>query len=177
MTDQAYIRSKYSFILPDGTKVPDPATRFRPEDIHGPSEVIDPAGYVLRDKEWNGRPWFEVVTYELHIGTFTEDGTFQAVIEKPDHLVELGITAIEIMPVADFPSARNWDYDGVLLYAPDSSSGKLEDLQALIDAAHACGTMVFLDVVYNHFGPDGNYLPLYAPQVFTKYHKHPRAMR
>ena len=120
-----------------------------------------------------GRPWSEAVVYELHIGTFTEDGTFLAAIEKLDHLTTLGVTAIQIMPVADFPGKRNWGYDGVLLYAPDSSYGRPEDLKALVQAAHARGLMVLLDVVYNHFGPDGNYLPLYAPQTFTNHHKTP----
>jgi maltooligosyltrehalose trehalohydrolase len=112
------------------------------------------------------------VIYELHVGTFTEEGTFRSAIEKLDYLAELGITAIEIMPVADFPGNRNWGYDGVLLFAPDSSYGRPDDLKALIDAAHARGIMVFLDVVYNHFGPDGNYLPSYSP-IFTDHHETP----
>ncbi len=159
----------YRFVLPDGLRVPDPASRFQPQDVHGPSEVIDPHAYVWQDAAWRGRPWEQCVLYELHIGTFTPDGTFRAAIEKLDSLVDLGITAIELMPIADFPGKRNWGYDGVLLYAPDSSYGRPEDLKALVDAAHARGLMIFLDVVYNHFGPDGNYLPAYAP-IFKDVH-------
>ena len=162
----------YQFILPDGLAVPDPASRFQPRDVHGPSEVIDPNIYRWRDGAWAGRPWEDAVLYELHIGAFTLAGTFRAAIDKLDHLVALGVTAIEIMPVADFPGARNWGYDGVLLFAPDGSYGRPEDLKALVDAAHARGLMVILDVVYNHFGPDGNYLPSYAP-VFTETHHTP----
>lgn len=172
-TDQVQAGARYRYVLPDGTRVPDPASRFQPQDVHGPSEVIDPASHVWTDGEWRGRPWSEAVVYELHIGTFTEEGTFRAAIAKLDHLAELGVTAIEVMPIADFTGTRNWGYDGVLLYAPDSSYGRPEDLKALVEAAHLRGLMVMLDVVYNHFGPDGNYLSLYAPQFFTKKHKTP----
>ncbi len=165
--------TRYSFALPDGKHVPDPASRFQPEDVHGPSEVVDPTTYLWHDSSWINRPWEEAVLYELHIGAFTEQGTFEAAIEKLDHLVDLGVTAIEIMPIADFPGARNWGYDGTLLYAPDASYGRPEHLKALVDAAHARGLMVLLDVVYNHFGPDGNYLPSYAPNIFTSHHKTP----
>ena len=161
----------YRFLLPDGTRVPDPASRFQPKDVHGPSEVIDPAAHRWTDGGWTGRPWHEAVIYELHLGTFTADGTFLAAIEQLDYLVALGITALQIMPIGDFPGERNWGYDGVLPYAPDSSYGRPEDLKVLIEAAHARGLMVLLDVVYNHFGPDGNYLPAYAPQFFTDRHK------
>jgi maltooligosyltrehalose trehalohydrolase len=173
VTREAHAGSRYYFSLPDGLLVPDPASRFQPEDVHGPSEVIDPAGYRWRDSSWQGRAWQESVLYELHVGTFTDAGTFLAAIEKLDHLVQLGITGIEVMPVADFPGRRNWGYDGALLYAPDSSYGRPEDFKALIDAAHQRGLMVILDVVYNHFGPDGNYLPVYAPRIFTDHHKTP----
>ncbi len=172
-TDQARAGTRYRYRLPDGLQVPDPASRFQPEDVHGPSEVIDPTAYAWQDGDWRGRPWHEAVVYELHVGTFTAAGTFRAAIERLDHLVALGVTAIEIMPIADFPGARNWGYDGVLPYAPDSSYGRPEDLKALIEAAHARGLMVLLDVVYNHFGPDGNYLPVYAPQFFTERHQTP----
>jgi malto-oligosyltrehalose trehalohydrolase len=165
--------TRYQYVLPDGMRVPDPASRFQPDDVHGPSEVIDPRAYVWRDTAWIGRPWHEAVLYELHVGAFTSAGTFRAARERLDHLVTLGVTGIEIMPVADFPGRRNWGYDGVLLYAPDSSYGRPEDLMGLVDAAHARGIMVLLDVVYNHFGPDGNYLPLYAPAYFTERHKTP----
>jgi len=165
--------TRYQYVLPDGLRVPDPASRFQPDDVHGPSEVVDPQSYAWLDGGWNGRPWNEAVLYELHVGAFTAEGTFRAAMARLDHLVALGVTAIEMMPVADFPGTRNWGYDGVLPYAPDSSYGRPEDLKAFVDAAHARGLMVLLDVVYNHFGPDGNYLPLYAPTFFTDRHKTP----
>ncbi|MFP5078035.1 malto-oligosyltrehalose trehalohydrolase [Rhizobium sp. YIM 134829] len=164
--------TRYRFRLPDGLEVPDPASRHQPEDVHGPSEVVDLAAYRWKSVEWAGRPWEEVVLYELHTGTFTKEGTFRTAIDKLDGLKEIGVTAIQIMPIADFPGRYNWGYDGVLPYAPDNSYGRPEDLMALVDAAHARGIAVFLDVVYNHFGPDGNYLPLYAP-LFTENHKTP----
>ena len=162
----------YRFVLPDGLKVPDPASRFQPQDVHGPSEVIDPAAYDWT-VAWSGRPWDEIVLYELHVGAFTPEGTFRAAIGKLDHLAALGVTGIEVMPVWDFPGKRNWGYDGVLPYAPDSSYGRPEDFKALIEAAHRRGIAVLLDVVYNHFGPDGNYLPVYAPSFFTDRHQTP----
>ena len=112
-------------------------------------------------------PWQNVVLYELHLGAFTSQGGFRPAIEKLDRLAALGVTAIEIMPVSDYHGRRNWGYDGVLPYAPDSSYGRPEDFKALIDAAHARGVAVLLDVVYNHFGPQGNFLPFYAPDFFT----------
>ena len=172
-TSEAKAGDRYFYVLADGEKVPDPASRFQPEDVQGPSEIIDPSTFEWNDASWSGRPWEETVVYELHIGTFTSQGTFRAAIEKLDHLVELGITAIEIMPVADFPGERNWGYDGVLLFAPDSSYGRPEDFKQLVDAAHAKGLMVFLDVVYNHFGPEGNLMGGYAPRLFTEKHKTP----
>jgi maltooligosyltrehalose trehalohydrolase len=161
----------YSFSLPDGTLIPDPASRFQPRDVHGPSEVVNGDEYHWRE-DWRGRPWNEIVLYELHIGAFTPEGTFSAAIGKLHHLAELGVTAIEIMPVSDFPGLRNWGYDGVLPYAPDSSYGRPEQLKALIEAAHALDICVILDVVYNHFGPAGNYLASYAPDFFTE-HRNP----
>ena len=162
----------YRFVLPDGMKVPDPASRFQPQDVHGPSEVIDPDAYQW-SVDWKGRPWDEIVLYELHVGAFTPEGTFRAAALKLDHLASLGVTGIEVMPVWDFPGGRNWGYDGVLAYAPDSSYGRPEDFKAFIEAAHARGIAVLLDVVYNHFGPDGNYLPVYAPKFFTERHQTP----
>jgi malto-oligosyltrehalose trehalohydrolase len=173
VTSEAGAGSLYRFVLRDGLRVPDPASRFQPQDVHGPSEVIDPNAYAWTVTGWRGRPWHEAIIYELHVGTFTREGSFRAVIEKLDHLKSLGVTAIELMPIADFPGRRNWGYDGVLLYAPESSYGRPEDLKALVDAAHANGLMVFLDVVYNHFGPDGNYLHAYAPGFFTSRHQTP----
>src|ERR1700693_5001358 len=165
--------TRYQFLLEDGTAVPAPASRYQPLDVSGPSEVVDPDSYHWQTKDWTGRPWHDCILYELHIGTFTPQGTFRAVIDKLDYLRDLGVTAIELMPVADFPGQRNWGYDGVLWFAPDSRYGSPDDLKALIDAAHARNLMVFLDVVYNHFGPEGNYLRSYAPQFFTDRHSTP----
>ena len=165
--------TRYRFEVNDGLRVPDPASRFNPEDVHGASEVVDPTAFPWQDGAWRGRPWAEAVVYELHVGTFSPEGTYAGVIPRLDYLVQLGVTAIELMPVADFPGARNWGYDGVLPFAPDSQYGRPEDLKALIDAAHAKGLMVLLDVVYNHFGPEGNYLYVYAKQLFTERHHTP----
>jgi maltooligosyltrehalose trehalohydrolase len=166
VSDAARAGSRYRFRLPDATEVPDPVSRFQPEDVHGPSLVVDPTAYAWRHPEWRGRPWEEAVLYELHLGAFSEEGTYDGLRRKLDHLERLGVTAIELMPLADFPGTRNWGYDGVLLYAPDSCYGRPEDLKRLIDEIHERGLMAFLDVVYNHFGPEGNYLNLYAPEFF-----------
>ncbi|MGZ5803685.1 MAG: alpha-amylase family glycosyl hydrolase, partial [Xanthobacteraceae bacterium] len=166
---QAQAGTRYSFNIDREIDIPDPASHFQPDDVHGQSEVIDHR-YEWRCHDWKGRPWHNAVFSEVHVGTFTRDGTFRAVIEKLNHLAETGITALELMPLSDFPGRWNWGYDGVLPFAPDSSYGRPEDLKALIDAAHARGLMVFLDVVYNHFGPEGNYLGRIAPQFFTKAH-------
>jgi maltooligosyltrehalose trehalohydrolase len=163
----------YRYRIDGELLVPDPASRFQPRDVDGPSEVIDPQAFKWSDHAWTGRPWNEAVIYELHVGTFTPQGTYSGAKAKLPELVDLGITAIELMPLSDFAGRRNWGYDGVLPYAPDSAYGRPEDLKALIDAAHAAGLMVFLDVVYNHFGPKGNYLHRYAPQFFTERHKTP----
>ena len=163
----------YQYRIDGQQLVPDPASRFQPRDVDGPSEVIDPSRYPWKDAGWRSRPWNEAVIYELHLGTFTPEGTYRGAIGKLGHLAEHGITAIELMPLSDFAGRRNWGYDGVLSYAPDSAYGRPEDLEALVEAAHAAGLMVFLDVVYNHFGPKGNYLGLYAPPFFTERHKTP----
>jgi malto-oligosyltrehalose trehalohydrolase len=157
---------RYSFRVDGKITVPDPASCFQPDDVNGPSEVVDPA-YDWKTVGWAGRPWHECIFLELHVGTFSPQGTFRGVSEKLDRVVDAGFTGIELMPVADFSGRWNWGYDGVLPYAPDSAYGRPEDLKALVDAAHARGLMVFLDVVYNHFGPEGNYLPRYAPQFFS----------
>jgi maltooligosyltrehalose trehalohydrolase len=157
----------YAYRLPDGTTMPDPASRFNPQDVHKPSQVVDPGRFEWADAEWRGRPWHEAVVYELHVGTFTEEGTFNAARERLGELAEFGITAIELMPLADFPGARNWGYDGVLQFAPDASYGTPDDLKALVAAAHALGLMVLVDVVYNHFGPEGNYLHACCPEFFN----------
>jgi malto-oligosyltrehalose trehalohydrolase len=158
----------YKFRIDGELEVPDPASHFQPQDVTGPSEVIDHDEFAWQARDWRGRPWEDAIFLELHVGTFTPGGTFRAAIERLDHVADTGLTAIELMPLADFAGRRNWGYDGVLLYAPDSVYGRPDDLKALIDAAHLRGLMVFLDVVYNHFGPEGNYLSRYAPAFFTQ---------
>jgi maltooligosyltrehalose trehalohydrolase len=170
ITDEAAPGTQYFLRIDDLKQVPDPASRFQPLDVHGPSEVIDSRAFEWRDTAWRGRRWEEAVIYELHVGTFTPQGTFAAARDRLDYLADLGVTAIELMPVADFPGQRNWGYDGVLPFAPDSVYGRPEDLKELIQRAHERGLMVFLDVVYNHFGPEGNFLRSYAPQFFTDRH-------
>jgi maltooligosyltrehalose trehalohydrolase len=159
--------TRYKFRIDDDIDVPDPASGFQPQDVSGPSEVIDHANYKWRATNWRGRPWQETVLIETHVGTFTKEGTYRAMIAKLDHLVRSGITALELLPLADFAGSRNWGYDGVLWYAPDSAYGRPDDLKTLIDEAHLRGLMVFLDVVYNHFGSEGNYLGRYAPCFFS----------
>ncbi len=164
--------AEYAFVMPDGLTVPDPAARAQAGDVHGPSLLVDPNAYRWQN-DWQGRPWAEAVIMEIHIGTFTPEGTFRAAAERLPHLAETGITAVEIMPVAQFAGNRGWGYDGVLPYAPHPAYGAPEDFKALIDTAHGLGLMVLLDVVYNHFGPDGNYLHVYAPRFFTDRRKTP----
>ena len=172
-TRPATAGTRYRYRINGEIYVPDPASRFQPEDVHGPSELVDPTGFAWGDDDWRGRPWEEAVLYELHIGAFTPEGTYAGVQERLEHLRQLGVTAIELMPLSDFPGRRNWGYDGTLLFAPDSAYGRPETLKALIDSAHRMGLMVFVDVVYNHFGPDGNYLSLYAAPFFTERHHTP----
>ena len=160
--------ARYKFRIDGEIDVPDPASAFQPEDVFGPSEVIDHASYRWRAADWRGRPWHETVLIEIHVGTFTTEGSYKAMIDKLDHLVAAGITALELLPLADFAGTRNWGYDGVLWYAPDAAYGRPDELKRLIDEAHLRGLMVFLDVVYNHFGPEGNYLGRYAPNFFTE---------
>ncbi|WGS00844.1 malto-oligosyltrehalose trehalohydrolase [Bradyrhizobium sp. ISRA443] len=162
--------TRYKFRIDDEVDVPDPASAFQPDDVFGPSEVIDHAAFKWRATGWRGRPWHEAVILEAHVGTFTPEGTYRAMIDKLDHLVATGITTLELMPLADFAGRRNWGYDGVLWYAPDSAYGRPDDLKTLIDEAHQRGLMVMLDVVYNHFGPEGNYLGRYAPSFFSDAH-------
>ncbi len=157
--------TRYRYVLADGTRVPDPASRFQPEDVKGPSEVIDPRTHAWREADWLGRAWNEALVYELHVGCFA--GDFDGLRTRLDHLERLGVTAIELMPLADFAGRRGWGYDGVLPFAPDSTYGRPEALKRLVEACHARGFMILLDVVYNHFGPSGNYLGQYAPQFFT----------
>jgi malto-oligosyltrehalose trehalohydrolase len=171
-TEHARPGTQYRYLV-EGLKVPDPAARWQPGDVHGASEVIDPGAYEWHDDGWRGQPWEEIVLYELHTGTFSATGDFAGVQHHLDHLAELGVTAIELLPVADFPGRWNWGYDGVLLFAPDATYGRPEDLKRLVEACHARGLSIFLDVVYNHFGPDGNYLHHYAPAFFTERHQTP----
>lgn len=165
----------YAFRIDGEVEVPDPASRHNPGDVHGPSALVDPTAFEWHEHEarWSGRPLHEAVFYEIHVGSFTREGTFAAVQDRLDHLARLGVTAIELMPVADFPGHFGWGYDGVLPFAPESRYGTPSDLKALVQAAHARQMMVFLDVVYNHFGPDGNHLHRYAPQFFTERHHTP----
>jgi malto-oligosyltrehalose trehalohydrolase len=165
-TGAARAGTRYRYQLGDGSRVPDPASRYQPDDVHGPSVVVDPRAYAWRHTAWRGRPWHEAVLYELHVGAFTDEGTFDGVRRKLDHLAEVGVTAVELMPISDFSGTRNWGYDGVRPFAPDAAYGGPDELKRLIDEAHGRGLMMFLDVVYNHFGPDGNYLHQYAESFF-----------
>ncbi len=164
----ANIGARYQFVLADGTAVGDPASRLQLDNLDGPSLIVDPDSYCWRHSEWSGRPWEETVVYEIHIGALTTEGTFRSAMAMLPLLADLGITAVEIMPLAHFPGTRGWGYDGVLQFAPHNAYGSPDDLKAFIDAAHGHGLMVFLDVVYNHFGPEGNYLGRYAPGFFRK---------
>ena len=159
-------RTPYAYRIDNDLVVPDPASRDNGGDVHGPSRYVDPRSFDWPDDGWRGRPWHEAVIYELHVGCYTPEGTFAAATERLDELLALGVTAIELMPVADFPGRRGWGYDGVLLYAPKSAYGTPDDLKRLVVEAHRRGLMVLLDVVYNHFGPDGNYLHAYAGAFF-----------
>ncbi|WP_158781451.1 malto-oligosyltrehalose trehalohydrolase [Pantoea sp. BAV 3049] len=165
--------AEYHFILADGTKVPDPASLAQKADVHGPSVVVDPDAYHWQNAAWKGRPWEETVVYEMHFGTFTPEGTFRAAMEKLAGLAGLGITMIEVLPLSQFEGNRGWGYDGVLLYAPHSAYGTPDDFKAFVDAAHGYGLSVVLDIVLNHFGPEGNYLPLLSPDFFDKERKTP----
>jgi len=166
-TSHVPVGGSYGFALGDeGTFVPDPAARAQIGDVNGPSRLVDPRAYEWKQANWRGRPWEEAVIYELHVGTFSPEGTFAGVARKLDHLADLGVTAVELMPVGQFGGRRGWGYDGVLMYAPHAAYGSPDDLKVLVDAVHERGMMILLDVIYNHFGPDGNYLHLYAPQFF-----------
>ncbi|HEX5125472.1 MAG TPA: malto-oligosyltrehalose trehalohydrolase [Rhodocyclaceae bacterium] len=155
--------TRYRYRVSADLLVPDPASRAQHGDVFGPSIVVDPHAYVWRATGWRNRPWHEAVIYEMHIGTM---GGFRAALSRLPDLAALGITAIEIMPIGDFAGTRNWGYDGALIFAPEDAYGTPDDLKALIDGAHALGIMVFLDVVYNHFGPEGNFLNSYASAFF-----------
>ena len=171
-TPRARPGARYRYVV-DGAAFPDPASRFQPEGVHGASEVVDPGAYPWGDAGWRGRAWEEIVIYELHLGTFSPSGDFAGAIAHLDHLCRLGVTAVELMPIAAFPGRRNWGYDGVQLFAPAAAYGRPEELKALVGACHARGLAILLDVVYNHFGPEGNYLTTIAPDFFTRRHHTP----
>ncbi|HWM69035.1 MAG TPA: malto-oligosyltrehalose trehalohydrolase [Steroidobacteraceae bacterium] len=173
ITEKARAGSLYRYRINGENEVPDPASRRNPEDVHGPSQVVDPTDFNWTDDGWHSRPWHEAVVYELHVGTFSPEGTFAGAQARLDHLVELGINVIELMPIADFPGKRGWGYDGVLQFAPESAYGTPNELKSFIAEAHKRSIAVMLDVVYNHFGPEGNYLGMYAPQFFTSRHHTP----
>jgi maltooligosyltrehalose trehalohydrolase len=165
--------TRYRFDVDGGPPVPDPASRWQPDGVHGASAVVDPGAYAWRDADWRGRPWEETVLYELHVGAATAGGGALDVIPLLDPLARLGVTAIELMPPAQAPGTRGWGYDGVYPFAPNRALGPPEALKRLVDEAHACGLMVFVDVVYNHFGPEGNHLARYASPFFTERHQTP----
>jgi maltooligosyltrehalose trehalohydrolase len=162
----------YFFRLDGANERPDPASRYQPDGVHGPSQIVDPSAFGWTDPGWRGVSLEQSVVYELHVGTFTSEGTFSAIIPRLDKLVDLGVTTVELMPVAQFPGGRNWGYDGVFPFAPQNTYGTPRDLQGLVDAAHAKNLAVALDVVYNHLGPEGNYLSEYGP-YFTAHYRTP----
>jgi maltooligosyltrehalose trehalohydrolase len=169
----AEVGDRYRYQIDDQTALPDPASRFQPEGVHGPSEVVDPNQFVWSDGGWMGLERNDLVLYELHVGTFTPEGTFEAATQRLPYLAHLGVTAVELMPLADFPGCRNWGYDGVDLFAPARCYGTPDDLRRLVDTAHGLGLAVFLDVVYNHLGPEGNYLSAFSQYYFSETHETP----
>ena len=171
--DNLRVGSLYRYRMENNDPWPDPASRFQPQGVHGPSQLIDPSVFAWTDGNWSGVGQEDLVLYELHIGSFTPEGTFAAAAQKLPFLRDLGITAVELMPVADFPGFRNWGYDGVALFAPARCYGKPDDLRKFVDTAHQLGLAVHLDVVYNHLGPDGAYLPAFSSLVFSQRHRSP----
>lgn len=161
---------RYFFMPNDEHDYPDPASNFQPEGVHGPSQLINHNGYEWKDIQWKGLPFKDLIIYEVHIGTFSKEGTFESAIPLLDDLAQTGINAIEIMPVAQFPGTRNWGYDGVYPYAVQNSYGGPDGLKKLVDACHQRGIAVILDVVYNHMGPDGNYFSQFGPYFTERYH-------
>lgn len=160
----------YRFSVDGGEPRPDPRSPWQPAGVHGPSRVVDQTAFPWTDAGWNPPPLASAIVYELHIGTFTPEGTFDSAIARLDHLVDLGVTHVELMPVSEFPGARGWGYDGVDLYAPHHAYGGPDALKRLVNACHARGLAVILDVVYNHLGPDGNYLAVYGPYFTDRHH-------
>lgn len=171
--DDVAVGDCYSYVLDGEGPFPDPASRFQPQGVHGPSVVIDPSAYEWSDAGWHGISLTDAIIYELHVGTFSPAGTFEGVTERLAELADLGVTVIELMPVADFPGSRNWGYDGVSLFAPSRIYGTPDDLRRLVDVAHGLGLGVVLDVVYNHFGPDGAYASVFTPWYFSAKHSSP----
>lgn len=167
---QARPGARYKYELDDGQAFPDPVSRFQPDGVHGASCVVDPAAHRWTDGHWKGVPFETYVIYELHVGTFTREGTFDAAVAKLPYLKDLGVTAVELMPVNQFPGVRNWGYDGAYLFAPQNSYGGPEGLKRLVDACHAHGLACVMDVVYNHMGPEGNYVGFYGPYFTERYH-------
>jgi len=171
--DNAGAGTRYMYELSEGLRAPDPASRYQPDGVHNPSAVVDPLAFEWSDGDWRGRPWAEAVIVEVHVGTATPEGTFAALTTRLEHWRGLEITAIELMPLSDCPGTRNWGYDGVAHFAPNASYGTPDDLKRLIDRAHSFGIMIFIDVVYNHFGPSGNYLHAFSKSFFTERHQTP----
>lgn len=161
----------YRLQMDDHLPWPDPCSRWQPHGVHGPSMLVDPTAFAWTDAGWRGVPRHRLVVYELHVGTFTVEGTFAAAANRLPELADLGITAVELMPVAAFPGTRNWGYDGAALFAPSEQYGHPDELRALVDRAHGLGIAVLLDVVYNHLGPDGAYLAAYMPTFFSDRHE------
>ena len=159
----------YRYIVNGAHALPDPASRSQPEGVHGPSRIVDHASFHWNDEGWGGQPLEEYIIYELHVGTFTGEGTFEAILSFLDYLKELGINAIELMPVGQFPGSRNWGYDGTFPFAPHTGYGGSPGLKALVNACHEQGIAVILDVVYNHLGPEGNYLARFGPYFTDRY--------
>jgi maltooligosyltrehalose trehalohydrolase len=168
----AHAGDRYFYVLDDHKPMPDPVSRLLPEGVHGPTAIVEPNAFPWRDQHWRGLELRDYIIYELHVGTFTPEGTFDGVIKKLDYLKSLGVSVIELMPVAAFPGRRNWGYDGVSMYAVQASYGGPDGLKRLVDAAHRVGVAVMLDVVYNHLGNEGNYLRLFGP-YFTHHHATP----
>lgn len=168
--DDVYPGTRYYYTLEDGQDYPDPASSLQPEGVHGPSEVVDHSTHTWRDQDWRGLPFRDLIFYQLHVGTFTPEGTFEAIIPRLSELAQLGINALQLLPICQFPGDRNWGYDGVYLYSVQNTYGGPEGLKKLVDTCHSHGIAVFLDVVYNHMGPEGNYYSQFGPYFTEKYH-------
>lgn len=164
---------RYRYRLDGGPSLPDPASRYQPEGVHGPSQVVDASRFHWSDEAWRPPTLHDLIIYEVHVGTFSPSGRFDGVTERLPLLAQLGVTAVELMPVADFAGERGWGYDGVDLFAPSRAYGAPDDLRRLVDTAHQLGLAVLLDVVYNHLGPDGAYLGAFSPYYFTAKHESP----